>query len=62
VPYITTNDGVEIFYKNLGPARRPARRPLPQIWDGNDMDHYADDLAAVIEAQRAYGGRIFSPS
>jgi non-heme chloroperoxidase len=21
-----------------------------QVWDGNDMDHYADDLAAVIEA------------
>ena len=21
-----------------------------QPWDGNDMDHYADDLAAVIEA------------
>ena len=20
-----------------------------QVWDGNDMDHYADDLAAVIE-------------
>src|SRR4051812_24095893 len=21
-----------------------------QVWDGNDMDHYADDLAAVIDA------------
>jgi non-heme chloroperoxidase len=21
-----------------------------QPWDGNDLDHYADDLAAVIEA------------
>ena len=21
-----------------------------QVWDGNDMDHYADDLAALIEA------------
>ena len=21
-----------------------------QVWDGNDMDHYADDLAEVIEA------------
>ncbi|GAA0389780.1 alpha/beta hydrolase [Micromonospora gifhornensis] len=22
----------------------------PQMWDGNDMDHYADDLAAVLTA------------
>ena len=83
MPFITTPDGVEIFYKDWGsgPAvvlshgwplnsdsweaqqlhladngfraiahdRRGHGRSA-QVWDGNDMDHYADDLSALIEA------------
>ena len=83
MPFVTTPDGVEIFYKDWGsgPAvvlshgwplnsdswesqqlhladngfraiahdRRGHGRSA-QVWDGNDMDHYADDLAALIEA------------
>jgi non-heme chloroperoxidase len=33
-----------------------------QPWDGNDMDHYADDLAEVIAAldlKNAVAGRLF---
>ena len=80
MPTVTTNDGVEIFYKDWGsgPADRVQSRlaavrrrlgradaVLPaqgyrviahdrrghgrstQTDEGNDMDHYADDLAAV---------------
>jgi len=82
MPYITTPDGVEIFYKDWGSGptvvlshgwplsadsweaqqlflaengyrviahdRRGHGRST-QVWEGNDMDHYADDLASVIE-------------
>jgi non-heme chloroperoxidase len=82
--YITTKDGVQLYYKDWGPKNGPVVTfshgwPLnsdswesqmiflaskgyrvvahdrrghgrsSQPWDGNDMDHYADDLAAVIE-------------
>ncbi len=82
--YITTTDGVRLYYKDWGPKNGPVVTfshgwPLnsdswesqmmflaskgyrvvahdrrghgrsSQPWDGNDMDHYADDLAAVIE-------------
>jgi non-heme chloroperoxidase len=83
MPFITTNDGVEIFYKDWGAGQpvvlshgwplqsdswesqqlhlanngfraiahdRRGHGRSTQVWDGNDMDHYADDLAAVIEA------------
>jgi non-heme chloroperoxidase len=83
MPYITSGDGTEIFYKDWGsgpPITLSHGWPLnadaweaqqlflanngfrviahdrrghgrsTQTWDGNDMDHYADDLAAVIEA------------
>lgn len=30
-----------------------------QPWDGNDMDHYADDLAALIEALDLYDVSMF---
>jgi non-heme chloroperoxidase len=83
MPFITTNDDVEIFYKDWGAGQsvvfshgwplqsdswesqqlhladngfraiahdRRGHGRSAQIWDGNDMDHYADDLAAVIEA------------
>jgi non-heme chloroperoxidase len=83
MPFITTNDGVEIFYKDWGAGQpvvfshgwplqsdswesqqlhladngfraiahdRRGHGRSAQVWDGNDMDHYADDLAAVIEA------------
>ncbi|WP_368563747.1 alpha/beta fold hydrolase [Pseudoxanthomonas sp. UTMC 1351] len=82
--YITTKDGVQLYYKDWGPKNGPVVTfshgwPLnsdswesqmiflaaqgyrvvahdrrghgrsSQPWEGNDMDHYADDLAAVIE-------------
>jgi non-heme chloroperoxidase len=82
--YITTKDGVQLYYKDWGPRNGPVVTfshgwPLnsdswesqmiflasqgyrvvahdrrghgrsSQPWEGNDMDHYADDLAAVIE-------------
>ena len=83
--YVTTADGVQIYYKDWGPKDGPVvvfshGWPLnsdswesqmlflatkgfrvvahdrrghgrsSQPWDGNDMDHYADDLSAVISA------------
>jgi len=83
--YVTTADGVQIYYKDWGPKDGPVvvfshGWPLSsdswesqmlflaakgfrvvahdrrghgrssQPWDGNDMDHYADDLSAVITA------------
>ena len=82
--YVTTQDGVEIFYKDWGPHGAPVivfhhGWPLSaddwdaqmlfflahgyrvvahdrrghgrssQVWDGHDMDHYADDVAAVVD-------------
>ncbi|MEG0249035.1 MAG: alpha/beta hydrolase, partial [Pseudomonas sp.] len=81
--YVTTKDGVQIFYKDWGPSDAPVIHfhhgwPLSaddwdaqmlfflgkgfrvvahdrrghgrssQVWDGHDMDHYADDVAAVV--------------
>ena len=81
--FVTTNDGVQIFYKDWGPKDAPViffhhGWPLSaddwdaqmmfflgegfrviatdrrghgrseQVWDGHDMDHYADDTAAVV--------------
>lgn len=83
--YVTTPDGVQIYFKDWGPKDGPVVTfshgwPLnsdswesqmlfladhgyrvvahdrrghgrsSQPWTGNDMDHYADDLAAVINA------------
>ncbi len=83
--YITTRDGVLLYYKDWGPRNGPVVTfshgwPLSsdsweaqmiflaekgyrvvahdrrghgrssQPWEGNDMDHYADDLATVIAA------------
>lgn len=82
--YVTTKDGVDIFYKDWGPRDAPViffhhSWPLSsddwdaqmlfflkegfrvvahdrrghgrstQVWDGHDMDHYADDVAVVVE-------------
>jgi non-heme chloroperoxidase len=82
--YITTRDGVQLYYKDWGPRDgqaivfshgwplnsdswesqmlflanqgyrviahdRRGHGRSSQPWDGNDMDHYADDLATVIE-------------
>lgn len=80
---ITTQDGVEIFYKDWGAGRpivfshgwpltadawedqmvflashgyrciahdRRGHGRSTQTWDGNDMDHYADDVAALVRA------------
>ena len=82
--YVTTKDGVQIFYKDWGPRDAPVIHfhhgwPLSaddwdaqmlfflgqgfrvvahdrrghgrssQVSDGHDMDHYADDVAAVVE-------------
>lgn len=82
--YITTRDGVQLYYKDWGPKDgqvvtfshgwplnsdswesqmmfladkgyrvvahdRRGHGRSSQPWDGNDMDHYADDLATVIE-------------
>jgi non-heme chloroperoxidase len=83
--YVTTPDGVQLYYKDWGPRNgqvvtfshgwplnsdswesqmlflasagyrvvahdRRGHGRSSQPWDGNDMDHYADDLAAVIDA------------
>ena len=83
--YVTTKDGVQLYYKDWGPRDgqpvifshgwpldsdswesqmlfladhgyrviahdRRGHGRSSQPWDGNDMDHYADDLAAVIQA------------
>ena len=82
---VTTQDGVELYYKDWGPKNgevvmfshgwplnsdswesqmqflaekgyrviahdRRGHGRSSQPWDGNDMDHYADDLSAVIKA------------
>lgn len=82
--YVTTKDGVELFYKDWGPRDaqviyfhhgwplssddwdaqmlfflaegfrvvahdRRGHGRSSQVWDGHDMDHYADDVAAVVE-------------
>ncbi len=83
--YVTTQQGVQLFYKDWGPRSgqpvvfshgwplnsdswesqmlfladqgyrviahdRRGHGRSSQPWEGNDMDHYADDLAAVIDA------------
>lgn len=82
--FVTTKDGVEIFYKDWGPRDaqviffhhgwplsaddwdaqmlfflsqgyrviahdRRGHGRSSQVWDGHDMDHYADDVAAVVD-------------
>ncbi|SDE60934.1 Pimeloyl-ACP methyl ester carboxylesterase [Paracoccus isoporae] len=82
--YVTTDDNVEIYYKDWGPkdapviffhhgwplsaddwdaqmmfflgegfrvvaADRRGHGRSEQVWDGHDMDHYADDTAAVVK-------------
>ncbi|MFK3705536.1 alpha/beta fold hydrolase [Klebsiella sp. NPDC088457] len=82
--YVTTSDGVDIFYKDWGPETgktiffhhgwplssddwdaqmlffvnkgfrvvahdRRGHGRSSQVWDGHDMDHYADDVAAVVQ-------------
>lgn len=82
---VTTQEGVELYYKDWGPKNgqvvmfshgwplnsdswesqmqflaekgyrviahdRRGHGRSSQPWDGNDMDHYADDLSAVIKA------------
>lgn len=82
--YVTTKDGVQIFYKDWGPRDaqvihfhhgwplsaddwdaqmlfflgqgfrvvahdRRGHGRSSQVWDDHDMDHYADDVAAVVE-------------
>ncbi|MND67395.1 Non-heme chloroperoxidase [compost metagenome] len=82
--FVTTRDGVEIFYKDWGPRDaqviffhhgwplsgddwdaqmlfflaqgyrviahdRRGHGRSSQVWDGHDMDHYADDVAAVVD-------------
>ncbi|MGN6826762.1 alpha/beta fold hydrolase [Paucibacter sp. M5-1] len=83
--YVTTQQGVQLYYKDWGPRNgqpvvfshgwplnsdsweaqmlfladqgyrviahdRRGHGRSSQPWEGNDMDHYADDLAAVINA------------
>lgn len=80
---ITTNDGIKLFYKDVGSGQplvfshgwplsaddwdnqilyfasrgfrciahdRRGHGLSSSSWDGNDMDHYADDLASLTEA------------
>jgi non-heme chloroperoxidase len=91
---ITTNDGVQIYYKDWGPAAgqpvvfshgwplnadsweaqmffladqgyrciahdRRGHGRSSQPWDGNDMDHYADDLAALLDQLDITGAALF---
>lgn len=86
--YVTTSDGVEIFYKDWGPKNgkviyfhhgwplssddwdaqmlffvnkgfrvvahdRRGHGRSSQVSEGHDMDHYADDVAAVVKHWRA---------
>ncbi|MCE1117140.1 MULTISPECIES: alpha/beta fold hydrolase [Pseudomonas] len=88
--FVTTKDGVDIFYKDWGPRDAAAIHfhhgwPLSaddwdaqllyflaqgyrviahdrrghgrssQVWDGHDMDHYADDVAAVVNHLGSHG-------
>lgn len=88
--YVTTRDGVEIFYKDWGPKDgqviffhhgwplssddwdaqmlffvnkgfrvvahdRRGHGRSEQVWDGHDMDHYADDVATVVEHLNVQG-------
>src|SRR6187200_3621754 len=88
--FVTTKDGVEIFYKDWGPADAPViffhhGWPLSaddwdaqmlyflqkgfrvvahdrrghgrsgQVGTGHDMDHYADDVAAVVQHLKVQG-------
>lgn len=91
--YITTQDGVSLYYKDWGPRDgqvvtfshgwplnsdswesqmmflaskgyrvvahdRRGHGRSSQPWEGNDMDHYADDLAAVLEALDLKGATL----
>lgn len=91
--YITTQDGVSLYYKDWGPREgqvvtfshgwplnsdswesqmmflaskgyrvvahdRRGHGRSSQPWEGNDMDHYADDLAAVLEALALKGATL----
>jgi len=82
--YVTTKDGIDIFYKDWGPRDaqvlffhhgwplssddwdtqllfflgqgyrvvahdRRGHGRSSQVWDGHDMDHYADDVAEVVK-------------
>lgn len=82
--FVTTKEGVDIFYKDWGPRDaqvlffhhgwplssddwdaqllfflnegfrvvahdRRGHGRSSQVWDGHDMDHYADDVAAVVQ-------------
>jgi non-heme chloroperoxidase len=82
--YVTTSEGVDLFYKDWGPRDaqvvffhhgwplsaddwdaqmlyfvahgyrvvahdRRGHGRSSQVWDGHDMDHYADDVAAVVK-------------
>src|SRR5690349_16460511 len=82
MPFITTHDGAQIFYKDWGSGRpvvfshgwplnadawddqlvlvasngfraiahdRRGHGRSSQTWTGNDLDTYADDLAALVE-------------
>ena len=81
MPYIKTNDGIDIFYKDLGTGQpivfshgwplssddwdnqiyyfasrgyrciahdRRGHGRSGETWEGNDLDTYADDLAALV--------------
>jgi non-heme chloroperoxidase len=83
MPYVTTSDGTEIFFKDWGRGRpvvlshgwplnsdsweaqqlflaahgfrviahdRRGHGRSAQPWQGNDMNTYADDLAALVDA------------